>query len=413
MNILILSPYVPHPQSGHGGGEYVYGLLKYLSASHRVTLVVFADQHERALLADVQKLPITVHTVDRLKRDRKNLLIDFWLVLSRAWSFIMSVVRWEPYMVSKWRSRRMSRLLRSLTEREPFDIIEVQFTQTGVYRPSLLGGKTILRAHDVVFRPYFRQWRQARSPLSRFTRWIELCRWHRFELKTVRRFDQVLTFTEQDARLLKHLSGVTRVETNPRGIEIPEVVVPYESRTPNTMLFIGSMDLHSNVDSALWLCEEIFPLVIREIPGATLTVIGKNPPSGLLSAAARYPGIEVPGFVKDIEPYLNSASLFVAPIRSGGGIKTKVIHAASYGLPVVTTPRGAEGIEGLDSSSVITAPSSGDLAVAVCELLKNPPKAAEMAARARLSVARLYGWPAAIEQLGVTYNRVFSMPGDR
>ncbi len=403
MNILIISPYVPHPHSGHGGGEYVYGLVKYLSRSHTVSLATFADQHEQRLLQDVRALPITIHTVDRLKRDRKNLLIDAYLLLNRSWKLILSVFLWQPYMVAKYKNRSMATLVERLTTDRKFDVVQIEFAQMGQYVRHVCSGKTFLRAHDVVFRPSYRRYKTATHPFRKFLNYIEFCRWHRYETGLAREFGHILTFTEQDALLLKRLSGISHVSCNPRGIEVPEKVVGYSTRIPFTMLFIGTLDLYSNADAAQWLCEEIFPIVAKEIPESVLYLAGKNPSGSLLAAAAKHPGIKVLGFVKDIDRYLNTAGVFVAPIRIGGGIKTKILHAASFEIPVVSTSRGAEGIEGLDNSNILIANDSQGFAASIIRFMRNRNMASDFANRCRKIIVKNYAWESVVRKMVIEF----------
>ncbi len=403
MNILVVSPYLPHPRSGHGGGEYVFGLLKHLSHDHNVTLVSFVDQHEGPFLEDIKNLNVSLHTVSRWKRDNKNILINAGLFFKRVGQLLLSILFWEPFIITRYRSFVMRGLIRNLTSEKQFDVVQIEFAQMGPYVNQVTCGKTFLRAHDVVYRPAFRSYMNSKNIVRKLVRYIELCRWYRYERNLVRRFDHVLTFTEQDASLLKRISSSPSVSCNPRGIDIPDIHPEYQ-RQPFSLIFLGALDLPSNADAALWLAGEIFPRVRAQIPAATLTIIGKNPSAALRSVIEGQPGITLTGYVKEIEPYLMSASIFVAPIRIGGGIKTKVLHAASWGIPVVTTPRGAEGIHGANSETVTVALTADGLAEGAVALMTDDTRSAEQARRARIMVEMNYGWPVAIKHLVELYS---------
>ncbi len=226
MNILVLSPYLPHPRSGHGGGEYIFGLVKYLSNSNKVTLLTFADHDEQKLAADLSALPIRVRIVPRWKGRQRNFFATLLLVILRSYQLFRSVLLWQPYYVSKFYHPRMAHLVEEETRNFPYDVVQVEFAQMGQYAGRVHRGKTVLRAHDVVFRPAYRNYKLAQSPLRKFAFFIEWCRWARYEPTMARQFDHVLTFTEQDSRLLQHIARIRHVTCNARGIEPPTSFAP-------------------------------------------------------------------------------------------------------------------------------------------------------------------------------------------
>src|SRR6185436_599841 len=101
--------------------------------------------------------------------------------------------------------------------------------------------------------------------------------------------------------------------------------------------FVGTYSHTPNVDAAMWLVSEIFPLVLKQRPDAGLLLIGKYAPEALRGMAERFPQVKVLGFVDDIGAQLSTASCFIAPLRFGGGVKIKLLHAIAAGIPVVTT----------------------------------------------------------------------------
>ncbi len=108
------------------------------------------------------------------------------------------------------------------------------------------------------------------------------------------------------------------------------------------LLFIGGYYHTPNVDAVIWLCEKIMPLVWAVQPEIKLTLLGSNPPPTVKALANHR--VAVPGYIKDVEPYFLNHRLFIAPLRYGAGMKGKIGHSLSYGLPTVTTAIGAEGM---------------------------------------------------------------------
>ena len=120
------------------------------------------------------------------------------------------------------------------------------------------------------------------------------------------------------------------------------------------LLFIGGYNHIPNVDAVIWLCREIMPLIWQKQPKMKITLLGSNPPAEVKDLASD-PRIEVPGYIQDVEPYFLKSRVFVAPLRYGAGMKGKIGHSLSYGLPTVTTSIGAEGIGLTHETDVLIA----------------------------------------------------------
>ena len=132
------------------------------------------------------------------------------------------------------------------------------------------------------------------------------------------------------------------------------------------ILFVGGFSHEPNVDAALQLAEEIMPLVWRDLPDATLTIVGGNAPPQVQALAS--PGIDIAGWVEDLDPLLRGARVSVAPVRFGAGANGKVAQSLGAGLPVVTTALGAAGFAAQDGVHLFTADSPELMARRIVEL---------------------------------------------
>jgi len=108
------------------------------------------------------------------------------------------------------------------------------------------------------------------------------------------------------------------------------------------LLFIGNFWHQPNVDAIDYFLNEIFPLVQKQLPEIKIYIVGDNVPKHLLSLTTD--NVIFTGFVQETEPFLKMARISIAPLRYGAGMKGKVGEALSWGLPVVTTSIGAEGM---------------------------------------------------------------------
>jgi glycosyltransferase involved in cell wall biosynthesis len=108
------------------------------------------------------------------------------------------------------------------------------------------------------------------------------------------------------------------------------------------IMFIGSFLHQPNEDAVLYFVKEVFPLIKKKIPDVKFFVVGSDPLDSILKLDSET--IKVTGYVKDVLPYFENCRVFVAPLRYGAGMKGKIGQSMAYGLPVVTTTIGAEGI---------------------------------------------------------------------
>jgi glycosyltransferase involved in cell wall biosynthesis/LPS sulfotransferase NodH len=152
--------------------------------------------------------------------------------------------------------------------------------------------------------------------------------------------DIVLAITEDDKKFLLKEEPRLRTEVLPNIHETVRNVTPFRER--KNLMFIGGFYHRPNVDAMLFFVQEILPIIKQQIPDTKLFIVGSNPPKEILELKAN--DVEVTGYVRDVSPYFENCRVFVAPLRYGAGMKGKIGHSMGYGLPVVTTTIGSEGI---------------------------------------------------------------------
>jgi glycosyltransferase involved in cell wall biosynthesis len=153
------------------------------------------------------------------------------------------------------------------------------------------------------------------------------------------------------------------------------------------------MDYPPNTDAALFLIQEILPLVRRSVPDARVLIVGRDPPPRLLSVGQQ-PGVSVTGFVEDVRPYLEQATVFVAPLRFGAGIQNKVLEAMAMEVPVVASPLAADGVRavGGQPAPVQVAQDQQQFADLIIRQLAEQANTAAPYTEARRFVERHFVW---------------------
>lgn len=213
------------------------------------------------------------------------------------------------------------------------------------------------------------------------------------ELAAYRASDAVITVTPDDAHILRIEGGMPPLFVVPNVVPIRQR--PSLPRTPE-VLFVGAFHHPPNLDGIRWLVSDIWPRVRAEVPSAVLNVIGASAPPEVMAFSA-IPGIQVLGYVPDTGPFLDRASVSIAPLRYGGGMKGKVNEALAAGVPLVSTSVGVQGFPLTAGLHAAVADRPEDFARAVVRLLKDPEAARAMGAAGQ-ELARNYS-PERIEQL--------------
>jgi glycosyltransferase involved in cell wall biosynthesis len=250
--------------------------------------------------------------------------------------------------------------------------------------------RTVVDMVDVEHLKAARRLRAARA--GRWRTALHMTRLWWIEVLGLRRYRACVVSSPEDHRYLRRWR-VGNVTTVPNAIRVPQHPVRRAPGPPALLrlVFLGQMGYWPNVDAVNHLIRDVLPLVKREWPQVTLDVIGPQFPEALRSELP--PEVRVRGFVDDLSSALAGYDLFVSPLRLGGGTKLKVLTALAHGIPLVTTPVGAEGLGLVPGRHATVCRSPEELAAAIVDLGRHPQRAQEMAAQARRLVEeRLAGW---------------------
>lgn len=169
------------------------------------------------------------------------------------------------------------------------------------------------------------------------------------------------------------------------------------------IVFTGAMDYWPNIDAVSWFTSDVLPRLMVQWPRVHFYIVGRNPPSQVMALAGR--NVTVTGTVLDVRPYLQHASVVVAPLRVARGIQNKILEAMAMERPVVTTPGCAEAIGADATQGVLRAETPADFEQAIQPLLDTPSECAVLGKVARQHVLQHYSWDAHMESIDGCLNR--------
>jgi polysaccharide biosynthesis protein PslH len=399
MKILIIAPMPPDADGAGAIPILLHAQLAGLRERNDLT-VVTAVGDELGEAEAVEKLVAEGFQVLAADRRRPRTAAERWRRrrrLAGAW------LRGTPWRAAWFAEPGVQRILDRLAATDRFDVVAVEDSAIAGFRLPA-GAASVLTEHEVL-RPRKANWRPGRP--SQWPRWawseLDWRRRYRFQHKAWGRFDRVLAFTRRDAEAIAELRPdlADRVAVSPFGLLLPAPADP-ANEEDDTVLFSGNFTHQPNRDAAQWLAGEIMPALRRLHPRARLRLVGNSPPAGLLTLEE--PGIEVVADPPRIEPYLESAAVVLAPVRTGGGMRMKVLQAFAAGKAVVTTSRGTEGFDCFEEEPpLVVGETVEQLAAATAELLGDERARHDLGRRAREFAARHYGPAAWAERLESVY----------
>lgn len=414
MKILILTPYLPHRRIGHGGGTAVRDLVTWLAKRHEVLVAALVRPGEENLLGEVEELGCRVAAVPFLdNRATGSARLPLYARRARAWAH--SLHSGYPWYVEKYWSPTLSRRVRDIAQQFAPDAIQVEYLQLALLGRDLRRWRNdeptrnfrlVLNSHELGSLPRERQAAGSDNAVVSASARHQAASWRRLQIDATTWFDRTLCVTEEDHALYQAMGGRNLV-TVPLGMDLDRVQADWSPGPVRRFLFVGSFDHRPNRLAGNFLLETVWPDVVRALPESHLVLAGRGSRRWLSGHGGQdhwsARSVEALGFVEDLTPLFRKSHLFVAPLPEGGGIKIKILEAMARGIPVVTTPIGAEGIAGPKDQAIVIAPCDQHFAAAVLAAVEDPAAAKQRALKARRLMEEKFSWAAITEKLTAIY----------
>lgn len=407
MQILFLTQIVPYPPDS-GPKVKTWNVLRFLcQQGYRITLVSFVRQEEEQHIPELEKICDVVYAIP-IRRSR---LADVGYM---ARSFLTN----RPFLIERDDLQPMQDMVNKLVNENDFDFIHadqltmVQFALRGASVSTNKKPKVIFDAHNAVWSIVERM--QENTPwFLKPVLGMEARRVKRYEGELLRTVDHVLAVTDVDRIGLQEALKFSKNKEDDHIAPISVVPIAVDTqqlqpikRKPDSrnIVTLGTLHYPPNADGIRWFFNEVFPLIRQHVPDVTLTIIGKNPPQDFLDLAEQNPNvIKVTGYVPELVSYLEQSALMVVPVRAGGGMRVRILEAFAYGMPVVTTTIGLEGINAVLEKEVLVSDTVTDFSDRVVELLENVDLQERLSVNGRHLAESKYDWQVILKDLGKVY----------
>jgi len=308
-----------------------------------------------------------------------------------------------------WSLRLASELADVLRSRQ-FDTVQIEGMQLMKYLPVIRKGPgcpaTVVDWHNIESELMWRYAKTAGNPLKRVAAWRVAKLIERAENRLLDTCDTHIVTSERERQKLLARHPGANIHVIPNGVDAgyysPTQIAEARRRTgqcdsKRTILFVGSMDYHANIDAVTWFSQAVWPEIARNHPDLKFTIVGRDPAPEVRALASDR--IRVIGTVDDVRPFYASAVAVVVPLRSGSGTRLKILEAMAAGVAVVSTRLGAEGIDAENDVHLLLADSGPEIAAAVGRVVSSAETRARLSAAARAFVVSRYDWTVVSEQL--------------
>ena len=366
-----------------GGKLRTYNILRQLDSGHELTYLSYYggardEQYERDI---VDHLPgtLSMHTAAPDTTPVERYLDYLRRLPSRA-----------PYAVSKFTARQVRETVSDWIRQQKFDVAVCDFLSSALNFPDHLATPSALFQHNVETVLWKRKAEFEVKTVDRIVSKIEYAKMVRFEPAQVRRFHHVIAVSEADRQAMSGMVDPSHISVVPTGVDLSKY--EYDPQVePNCPLVVytGSMDWEANIDGVEFFCREIWPVVLRKVPNARFRIVGRDPHPRVKKLASD--SVEVTGTVPSIVPHLREATVFVVPLRIGGGTRIKIYEGMATGKATVATSVGAEGLDVQHGRDILLEDDPKAFAEAIVTLLKDPGMRRRYEAAAA-ATARKYDW---------------------
>ncbi len=392
MDVLFLCLYPPLPLVD-GGRIRTFHTLQQAALRHNVTLVCFHSSISTA--KDLVQLKSICTRVEIVPLPTLDLSLG---------AKINRLVNLLPAGLDAWHSAIMRETLVTLVGQNDFDLIHIDHILLYQYAKYFSGIPCLLNHHNIENLAQKRLLKvSGRTNLWVYLRKdLEIWRWEQYELASSRNSAVITVVSDQDSQFFSRYLSPEKIVIVPNGVDT-DFFRPAEKADHNlSLLFTGSMNYEPNIDAVSWFVNKIFPLLRCQFPGIRFVIAGRNPFPQIV-ALAQPEAVIVTGHIDDIRDEYHKASVFVVPLRSGGGTRLKILEAMAMGVPVVSTNIGAEGLDVRSEIDLLIANNEKEFVLQINRLLSDISFRQKLSKNARSLVTVKYDWQRIGGQLEKAY----------
>jgi glycosyltransferase involved in cell wall biosynthesis len=394
MRILWASHIIPYPPKS-GVHLRSYYLLRGVAAQHDVDLLAFIQEPWLDVFYPSRRegLEECAQELGKLCRSVLFLPIDN---LKRLGGKLRTAVEGllcpTSYTIRWLQSAQAHAAFAEAARRTPYSLVHFDTIGLAPFRAHFPGTPASLGHHNIESHMLSRRGEKERNIAKRLYFLLEGARVRRYEARMAGEFDLHITCSELDCARLRDVAPSAHAVAVPNGVDTEYFQPTKSDSPPRSIIFVGSLNWYPNVDAVQFLLREVWPAAKARHSDLRLDIVGSAPPRSVLSLAAELKDVRVHGFVDDVRPLMNAATLYVCPIRDGGGTKLKLLDAFAMEKCVIAHPVACEGIGVSPGVNVQLADSAATFVNAIDQLVGDPATRLAIGRAARSLIVDRYAF---------------------
>lgn len=371
LQILVVSAYLPHLGT-HGGAGRVFQLMSRAAKVHEVDLITFVeDSKDLSFLDQAEKCCRKVITVLR----RQYLPV--------------SLFPYEPF--EEFNTPDFRRALEEMLAESDYDLVHFEWTQMTMFSDLFPRTPKFVTEVEVNYAAHKTLIKVEENPLKKFRLHYNTLQTLYREIEACRKTDRVICVTADDRDYLRGYLPDDQISVVNTGVDTRYFHFEADGSEDQALVFVGAFRHSPNIDAMRFFSKKIFPAVLEQCPKAHLYVVGSSP-NPEIKALGSHPNITVTGFVEDIREYYRRAQVVVVPLRTGVGIRGKILEGWSTGRAMVATPLACQGIQVIHGQNIMIAEEPDQFAMWTIALLQNPEYCKKLGWNGRKLVEEKYEW---------------------
>lgn len=316
-------------------------------------------------------------------------------------SALINLCSSESYFVSRFRHAAFQKILLNRLKSQHVDIVQFEGIFPALYLNSVKSASSafcIIRTHNIEFQIWEERMHLAAKGLKSWYIKLQTARLKQFEINQLQMADAWLPISIEDAAVLKSLVHPNKpLYVAPTGIEVKKRNVHTNCKD---LLFIGSLDWEPNRMGLDWFFSEVWPLLLQSHDSIQITLIGRGAQS-YASSMLQCTGLD---YVPDLSVFYETHRVVIIPILHGGGMRIKLLEAMAYGMPVVTTSKGNQGVNAQANKHLCIADSALDFFNAITLLLTDSETRMQLEHAAQLWIASEFNQTQIMQGVYSQYN---------
>ena len=352
MNVLQLCHRVPFPANDGGNIAMISLADSLISQSINLKMLTLnTKKHEVNLNSISEKIRSKYH-LESVPIDTDIRPLDAFLNLFSS----------ESYNVKRFYSTEFKNKLSEVLRATVYNVVLIESIFMAPYIDAIRrasSAKIILRSHNVEHIIWQRLAMNEKNLLKQSYLSLLTKRLKSFEIEIINTVDAILPITVDDEKQLKGFGCKVPMQVTPVGIDTSEYPDQVNEQSELSLFHLGSMDWRPNLEGVQWFLNDCWKMIHEKFPTLKLFLAGRGFPQSLMEREDA--NVKCEGEILDAQEFMRGKQIMIVPLKSGGGMRVKIIQGMALGKTIISTTIGAEGINYTDGKNILIADTAQEI----------------------------------------------------